>query len=170
MRVSSYLKNERKEGREPIFDLEGIMMNPPNPGPHAGVPLGGIGSGSIGREITGDFQSWKLWPGKTEHKRVFSDQFFLRINRQNPSNLPNNLKTKNEAVVLSTETKSNTTKSMKKLNWGMNPSKLTFCAVFPRSWHVYDQPLEGVSLCCRQISPIFPHKCRETCLPTAVFV
>ena len=27
------------------------MLEPPNPGPYAGVPLGGIGSGCIGRGV-----------------------------------------------------------------------------------------------------------------------
>lgn len=41
-RVGSYLHEERRNGREPIFDLNGIGLEPPNPGPHAGVPCGGL--------------------------------------------------------------------------------------------------------------------------------
>ena len=30
---------------------QGLMLEPPTPGPYAGVPMGGIGSGCIGRGI-----------------------------------------------------------------------------------------------------------------------
>ena len=39
-RVSSYINTERNNNREPIFDMSGIALEPPKPGPHAGVPLG----------------------------------------------------------------------------------------------------------------------------------
>lgn len=39
-RVASYLSTEQSAGRDPIFDLQGMFLEPPNPGPHAGVPLG----------------------------------------------------------------------------------------------------------------------------------
>lgn len=41
-RVGGYLYEERRNGREPIFDLNGIGLEPPNPGPYAGVPCGGL--------------------------------------------------------------------------------------------------------------------------------
>lgn len=31
------MNKERKEGRDPIFDLNGMMLQPPNPGPYAGA-------------------------------------------------------------------------------------------------------------------------------------
>jgi hypothetical protein len=41
-RVGSYIHEERSNNREPIFDLSGILLEPPNPGPVAGVPCGGM--------------------------------------------------------------------------------------------------------------------------------
>lgn len=41
-RVGSYIYEERSHNREPIFDLSGITLEPPNPGPYAGVPCGGM--------------------------------------------------------------------------------------------------------------------------------
>lgn len=32
-RVGSYVSSERRAGREPIFDLSGIDLHPPDPGP-----------------------------------------------------------------------------------------------------------------------------------------
>ena len=48
-RIGSHIHTERKDGREPIFDLSGIALQPPHPGPYSGVPCGGVGSGAIGR-------------------------------------------------------------------------------------------------------------------------
>ena len=36
----------------------GIALEPPNPGPYSGVPLGGLGGGNIGRGYRGDFRRW----------------------------------------------------------------------------------------------------------------
>ncbi len=79
LRVKAYLGTERSHGREPIFDLNGNMMQPPNTGPYAGVPLGGIGGGSIGRGFRGDFRRWTLRPGKTVQRLVHADQFSVRV-------------------------------------------------------------------------------------------
>lgn len=63
-RVGSYVYNERSNGKEPIFDLNGITLSPPHPGPHAGAPLGGLGGGAIGRGFKGEFRRWSLYPGE----------------------------------------------------------------------------------------------------------
>ncbi|RYH29703.1 hypothetical protein EON65_07570, partial [archaeon] len=34
-RIGSYIHAERSAGRDPIFDLHGITLSPPHPGPHA---------------------------------------------------------------------------------------------------------------------------------------
>jgi hypothetical protein len=47
-----------------------------------GVPLGGIGAGSIGRSYTGNFQRWQLFPGTCEDKPVLANQFSAFISRQ----------------------------------------------------------------------------------------
>ncbi|KAK3244800.1 hypothetical protein CYMTET_45604 [Cymbomonas tetramitiformis] len=87
-RVSKYLKHERKHGREPIFDLSGPTMDPPKPGPYAGVPLGGIGCGCIGRGFRGDFRRWSLAPGRYNHTPLAVDQFSVRVNRKSPTSPP----------------------------------------------------------------------------------
>ena len=63
-RIGSYIHNERSNGKEPIFDLNGLLLAPPHPGPHAGVPMGGLGGGAIGRGFKGEFRRWSLQPGK----------------------------------------------------------------------------------------------------------
>ncbi|KAL1318780.1 hypothetical protein AAHE18_15G229700 [Arachis hypogaea] len=46
-----------------------------------GVPLGGIGSGSIGRSYRGEFQRWQLFPVKCEDKPVLANQFSVFVSR-----------------------------------------------------------------------------------------
>jgi hypothetical protein len=35
--AGAYIKKERQAGRDPIFDLNGMMLQPPVPGPYAGA-------------------------------------------------------------------------------------------------------------------------------------
>ena len=81
-RVGSYIQQELAQRKEPIFDLRGITLSPPNPGPYAGVPLGGIGGGSIGRGYRGDFRRWSIHPGRYIHHIVAADCFVIRIVRE----------------------------------------------------------------------------------------
>jgi beta-glucosidase 2, glycosyl-hydrolase family 116 N-term len=163
MRVGSYLRRERKAGRDPIFDLNGPLMMPPQPGPYAGVPLGGIGGGSIGRGFRGDFRRWTLWPGRTVQRAVNADQFSVRV-------APSDGSGHAAARVLSVEKASEVDHSLRKWKWGLDPAKVHYCALYPRAWHVYDEPVPGVQLTCRQVSPVLPQEYAETSLPVAVFV
>jgi beta-glucosidase 2, glycosyl-hydrolase family 116 N-term len=163
LRVGSYLRRERKAGRDPIFDLNGPLMMPPQPGPYAGVPLGGIGGGSIGRGFRGDFRRWTLWPGRTVQRAVNADQFSVRV-------APSDGSGHAAARVLSVEKASDVEHALRKWKWGLDPAKVHYCALYPRAWHVYDEPVPGVQLTCRQVSPVLPQEYTETSLPVAVFV
>ena len=44
-----------------------------------GVPIGGIGAGTIGRGWRGDFVKWQLFPGAGTTKMVDADQFSAYI-------------------------------------------------------------------------------------------
>jgi non-lysosomal glucosylceramidase len=83
-RVGSYVYNERSNGREPIFDLHGITLAPPHPGPHAGAPIGGLGGGAIGRGFKGEFRRWSLHPGTSTNASLLSNlrQLWLVCNVQ----------------------------------------------------------------------------------------
>ena len=74
-RVGSYVYKEHNAGRTPIFDLNGITLSPPIPKPYAGVPIGGIGCGNIGRGIKGEFRRWSLSPGRYRHTNVSGAHF-----------------------------------------------------------------------------------------------
>jgi non-lysosomal glucosylceramidase len=39
-----------------------------------------------------------------------------------------------------------------------------------RAWTVYEEPLPGLRLTCRQVSPVIPHNYQESSLPVGVFI
>lgn len=49
----------------------------------AGVPLGGIGCGSIGRGWKGDFNRWQLTPGMYNYTYIEANQVRLSMSLKN---------------------------------------------------------------------------------------
>ena len=43
------------------------------------MPLGGIGSGSIGRGFKGEFCRYQLRPGNYEYETIYGNQFILTV-------------------------------------------------------------------------------------------
>jgi non-lysosomal glucosylceramidase len=128
-------------------------------GPVQGVPLGGIGCGSVTRGWRGDFTRFALRPGLYRYGIVAADQFSLWTRRGsepvralvlNPGRPPRDC--------------------LAAWRWGMDGSAATYHALFPRAWTAFEQPLPGLRLLCRQISPVIPHEYLETSMPAAVFV
>ncbi|KAJ6628974.1 Non-lysosomal glucosylceramidase, partial [Pseudolycoriella hygida] len=48
-----------------------------------GAPIGGIGSGTIGRGYAGEFSRFQLRPGIYEHNTVHANQFIVTIKDEN---------------------------------------------------------------------------------------
>lgn len=42
-------------------------------------------------------------------------------------------------------------------NWGLCGHFAFYHALYPRAWTVYQLPGQGVTLTCRQVTPILPH-------------
>lgn len=156
-RVGTYIHHERSNGREPIFDMSGIKLQPPNPGPYAGVPLGGIGSGSIGRGFRGDFRRWSLNPGRYSHQQVHADSFCVRVRHKDVVT----------AKVLSF-IRPDSTSCLNSWKFNMVPKGQTYFARFPFAWTVYENAISGIKITVRQLSPFLPENYSESCLPASV--
>ncbi len=127
-------------------------------GAYQGVPLGGIGAGSIGRGWRGDFRRWQVRPGIYQQRVVWADQFALFVQRPGgPA----------RAQVLFPGHPDDGTLSA--WQWDMPADCAAYHALFPRAWTVYREPLPGIRLACRQLSPVIAHNYRESSLPTAEF-
>jgi len=151
------LQQRARKGKSSGFDPVNFF-NAVNPGPHMGVPLGGIGCGSITRGWRGDFLRWQLRAGFYHHQRVFADQFSVFAKRAGK---------KPQVQVLYTGEPE--TDQLSSWQWNMNPQCATYHALFPRAWTVYENPLPGLELICEQISPVIPQNYTESSYPVCVF-
>lgn len=164
IRLWSYVREEASHGRRaPIdpFNREG------KPLASQGVPLGGMGSGSITRGYRGEFRQFQIIPGTCEASPVMANQFSIFISREGGH--------KKYASVLSPGQHEGigkcTDQGLSSWGWNLSGQHSTYHALFPRAWTVYDgEPDPELKVSCRQISPFLPHNYRDSSLPTSVFV
>ncbi|XP_023730673.1 uncharacterized protein LOC111878398 [Lactuca sativa] len=130
-----------------------------------GVPLGGIGAGSIGRTYKGEFLRWQLFPKLCEDKPVLANQFSIFVSRPNGNKTSTVLCPPNPKLL-----KESSVDGIGSWDWNFSGEKSTYHALYPRAWTVYDgEPDPDLKIVCRQISPIIPHNYKESSLPVAVF-
>ncbi|KAF5292347.1 hypothetical protein FQA39_LY03381 [Lamprigera yunnana] len=125
-----------------------------------GVPIGGIGSGTIGRGFKGEFCRFQMQPGVYEYNTVDANQFIITIKNASNNTIFQSL--------LSTYMRS--TKSLNCWEQLIDGSKCQYTGLYPRSWTKYDLSDYGIILTCRQVSPIIPHNYKDSSLPCAVFI
>ncbi|KAM1014728.1 hypothetical protein ACFX2C_044680 [Malus domestica] len=161
IRLWRHLREEAAKGREGFinpFVKHHLTSN-------HGVPLGGIGAGSIGRSYSGDFQRWQLFPGRCEEKPVLADQFSVFVSRTNGEKYFTVLCPRIPDVL-----KESQVSGIGSWDWNLNGDNSTYHALFPRAWSVYDgEPDPALKIVCRQISPFIPHNYKESSLPVSVF-
>ena len=146
----------RRQGNRDFDPLNAVT--PADPGPRQGVPLGGIGGGSIGRGWRGDFRRWTLRPGFPHQSIVWADQFSLYCRREGAPP---------QAQVLYPGHPEDG--ALSAWQWDLDGARATYHALFPRAWTVYEEPLPGLRLTCRQLSPVIPGNYRESSFPCAHF-
>lgn len=161
-RLWTYIQAERSEGRTPPIDPFTRQIRP---SACHGVPLGGMGSGSIGRGFRGEFRRWQLVPGVCEEAPVLANQFSVFVSRDGGKKYssvlypgrPSELGVVEDAGISSWD-------------WSLDGQHSTYHAVFPRAWTIYEgEPDPGLKISCRQVSPFIPNNYRESCLPSTVF-
>ncbi|XP_042517357.1 non-lysosomal glucosylceramidase [Macadamia integrifolia] len=165
IRLWSYVREEASQGRKAPIDP--FTRESCKPSASQGVPLGGMGSGSISRGFRGEFRQWQIIPGLREASPVMANQFSIFISRDRGN--------KTYASVLAPGQHEGLGKSCDKgissWGWNLGGQHSTYHALFPRAWTIYDgEPDPELKISCRQISPFIPHNYRESSLPTAVFV
>ncbi|GMP77829.1 hypothetical protein CsSME_00033976 [Camellia sinensis var. sinensis] len=165
IRMWSYVREEASHGRTaPInpFNRESCK-----PSASQGVPLGGMGSGSISRGFRGEFRHWQIIPGTCDTSPIMANQFSIFISRDEGN--------KNYSSVLAPGQHEGLgklgDKGISSWGWNLSGQHSTYHALFPRAWTIYDgEPDPELKVSCRQISPFIPHNYRDSSLPTAVFV
>ena len=151
VRLLQYHKKRKASGFDPVNITQAKPVDPYN-----GVPLGGIGGGSIGRGWRGDFRRWQLRHGWVQEKPVWADQFSLFVQQEGQPA---------RAQVLFPGQPDDS--SLSRWRWNMIRADTLYHGLFPRAWTTYDEPLPGVRLTCRQLSPVIAHNYRESSYPVS---
>jgi len=125
-------------------------------GPWGGVPIGGMGSGSIGRTHRGDVARWHLEVGKHVFAPVPADGFALYVGRSG---------TVGRATVLSTLRPS----ALPAWGWTLPEGAGTYHGLFPRAWQVFEPHVLGVGLVGEQLSPVIAGDLDASALPAGCF-
>jgi non-lysosomal glucosylceramidase len=123
-----------------------------------GAPIGGIGTGSIGRTFTGEFTRFQLVPGIYEHETSETNLFTVNIRKKFHSTYQQTLVTKKSSL-----------KGFKYWNMEYPENNGIYYALYPESWTVYNLPGQNVNLTCHQISPVIPHNYKDSSLPVGLF-
>ncbi|MFX1538421.1 MAG: GH116 family glycosyl hydrolase [Promethearchaeota archaeon] len=121
----------------------------------SGLPLGGLGAGSIGRTYRGDFARWHLDIGKHKFESLYANQFSVFVSQNSQS-------TAHVLAVRDAETNLD-------WNWDMPANGGTYYALFPKAWFVYDWSKLPVNIIQKQFSPIIPGNYKESSYPVGVF-
>ncbi|XP_010530106.1 PREDICTED: non-lysosomal glucosylceramidase [Tarenaya hassleriana] len=169
-RLWRHTKEEAAKGRASIFD---IFRKHHVTGDH-GVPLGGIGAGSIGRSYKGEFQQFKIFPKVCEEAPVLTNQFSVFVSR------PGGLKYSTVLCPTKPEVPKESggylcrgrvaSLGIESWDWNLKGDKSTYHALYPRAWTVYDgEPDPELRIVSRQVSPFIPHNYKESSLPVSVF-
>ncbi len=126
-------------------------------GYNQGVPIGGMGSGSIGRSFRGDFARWHLEIGRHEYEPSLPNQFHLRIEG------------KGEVFVQTLNPRQPEGNRLTDWSWGMDEGRAIYHALFPFAWTTYDFADKGLRMVCKQLSPVIAHNYVESSYPVGVF-
>jgi non-lysosomal glucosylceramidase len=123
-----------------------------------GVPLGGVGTGSIGRSYTGEFLRYQIIPGIYEHESVDANLFTVCIRKKS--------NTVYQQALTVGRCKQ---RGFRSWNMAFCGDQASYYALYPESWTVYELPGQHVTLTCHQINPILPNNYKDTSLPVALF-
>jgi non-lysosomal glucosylceramidase len=124
-------------------------------GEFAGVPLGGLGTGSIGRTYRGDAARWHLEVGRHRHEPAAADGFALFVGGPDGS----------RAQVLSALRPA----ELPAWGWTLPVGGGTYHALFPRAWQTFEPDVTGgVRLVGEQLSPVIGGDLERSALPVGV--
>lgn len=169
IRMWSYVREEASHGRKAPIDP--FTRESCKPSASQGVPLGGMGSGSISRGFRGEFRQWQIIPGLCEPSPVMANQFSIFINREGGNKSFASVLAPGQHEGLVGSSKKADDQGISSWGWNLNGQHSTYHALFPRAWTIYDgEPDPELKISCRQISPFIPHNYKESSLPAAVFV
>ncbi len=133
-------------------------------GEWAGIPMGGLGTGSIGRTFRGDASRWHLEVGRHRFEPVAADGFAVFVGRADGTS---------RATVLGAydpATAEHGDGALPAWDRRLPAGTGTYHALFPRAWQTYE-PGDGdlgVRLVSEQLSPVIAGDLERSALPVGV--
>ena len=125
-------------------------------GEFSGVPMGGLGTGSIGRTYRGDAARWHLEVGRHRFEPVAADGFSLFVGGPGGS----------RAVVLSALRPA----ELPAWGWDLPVGGGTYHALYPRAWQTFEPDVTGgIRLVGEQLSSVIGGDLERSALPVGVF-
>lgn len=124
-------------------------------GPWGGVPMGGLGTGSIGRTHRGDAARWHLEVGRHAFGSVAADAFSVFVGRPGETG---------RATVLSTFKP----EVLPDWGWTLAEGAGTYAGLFPRSWQTFEPDVLGIRLVGEQLSPVIAGDLEASAMPVGV--
>jgi non-lysosomal glucosylceramidase len=126
-------------------------------GEWAGIPIGGLGTGSIGRTFRGDFARWHLDVGRHRFEPVAADGFSMFVGRGDGTS---------HATVLSAY---RPPADLPAWGWNLPVGGGTYHALFPRAWQTFEPDAVGLRVVGEQLSPVIAGDLERSALPVGVF-
>jgi non-lysosomal glucosylceramidase len=126
-------------------------------GEWAGVPIGGLGTGSIGRTFRGDFARWHLEVGKHVFRPSTVDGFAIHVAGADGED--------SRTTFLSALRPTDLPASIASLPPGLG----TYHALFPRAWQTFEPDVLGVRVVGEQLSPVIARDLDASALPIGVY-
>jgi non-lysosomal glucosylceramidase len=126
-------------------------------GEWAGVPIGGLGTGSIGRTFRGDFARWHLEVGKHVFRPSPVNGFAIHVGAADGEQARTTLLTALRPTGLPSIVAT------------LPPGLGTYHALFPRAWQTFEPAELGVRVVGEQLSPVIAHDLESSALPLGVF-
>ena len=118
-----------------------------------GVPLGGIGTGSIVRSSDGSFSQWTLPPQGPRAFDLLANGFLLRVRRDGAPPVCRALRPAPGVPLPPVE---------------FEDAAPEWCGLFPFAWHRH-APVKGVEAQCLSLSPFLPGDLATSALPVSLF-
>jgi non-lysosomal glucosylceramidase len=126
-------------------------------GEWAGIPIGGLGTGSVGRTFRGDAARWHLDVGRHRFEPVAADGFSLYVGHADGTS---------QATVLSVRPP---TDELPAWGWRLPEGGGTYHALFPRAWQTFEPEVVGVRVVAEQLSPVIAGDLERSALPVGVY-
>ncbi|RWR97590.1 non-lysosomal glucosylceramidase-like protein [Cinnamomum micranthum f. kanehirae] len=130
VRLWSYVREEASQGRKAPIDP--FTRESCKPSASQGVPLGGMGSGSISRGFRGEFRHWQIIPGLCEASPILSNQFSIFISRDGGN------RTYSSVLAPGQHEGKSGDQGISSWGWNLSGQHSTYHALFPRAWTIYD--------------------------------